>query len=185
MAGPPLDASGGPLYYDNTMGYSFIHIWWACCHLPSHISVIFVSGMARIRSPLVRTLNPVFILISIFWTFWNRTWLQARRGGMRIKGQKESRVSTFVYLPRQHLTKCRAQRIQFLIWLSRLVMSSLVSFWGSQITEGTFGAFLAIEVAVSLGLSPRFVTKPFLLVGSTCDGHHQDRDTTDDHVDKT
>jgi hypothetical protein len=28
-------------------------------------------------------------------------------------------------------------------------MSSLVSFWGTQITEGAFGAFLAIEVAVS------------------------------------
>ena len=40
-------------------------------------------------------------------------------------------------------------------------MSSLVSFWGKQVTEGTFGAFLAVEVAVSLklvfGASSHFV----------------------------
>jgi hypothetical protein len=35
-------------------------------------------------------------------------------------------------------------------------MSSLVSFWGTQITEGTFGAFLAIEVAVGLEFISKF-----------------------------
>ncbi|KIM24127.1 hypothetical protein M408DRAFT_11129 [Serendipita vermifera MAFF 305830] len=92
----------------------------------------YIYGMARLRSPLIRTLNPLFIIISLFWTFWNRTWLQARRKGMRIRGRKES------------------TRIQFLIWASRLVMSSLVSFWGKQVTEGTFGAFLAVEVALGV-----------------------------------
>ena len=66
-----------------------------CLHF-SLILTFETVGMARLRSPLVRTLNPIFIIISLFWTFWNRTWLQARRKGMRIKGRKESMVGSSV-----------------------------------------------------------------------------------------
>ncbi|KAG8834337.1 hypothetical protein FRC17_009105 [Serendipita sp. 399] len=97
----------------------------------------YFYGMSWKRSHPIRPPNPIFIVASLLWTFWNRVWLHASRKraeglAVRVESQRES------------------MRIQFVIWMSRLVMSSLVSLWGGKVTEGTYGAFLAVEVALGV-----------------------------------
>jgi hypothetical protein len=55
-------------------------------------------GMSRRRSPPIRPPSPIIVLISLLWTFWDRTWLQVRRAqgrglSLRETGRKESIVS--------------------------------------------------------------------------------------------
>ncbi|PVF94500.1 hypothetical protein CPB86DRAFT_788989 [Serendipita vermifera] len=101
------------------------------------VAVSYIYGMSKARAPPIRPPHPILVISSLLWTFWNRAWLQVRRAqsrglSKRITGRKES------------------MRIQFVIWLSRLSMSVLVSLWGSKVTEGTYGSFLAVEVAFGL-----------------------------------
>ncbi|KAG8852452.1 hypothetical protein FRB91_006446 [Serendipita sp. 411] len=112
------------------------------------VIISYFYGMSWKRSPPIRPPHPIFVVFSLLWTFWNRVWLHANRKraqglAIRVDSQKDS------------------MRIQFLIWLSRLVMSALVSLWGGKVTEGTYGSFLAVEVALGvLAMITIRVTEP-------------------------
>lgn len=90
-------------------------------------------GSKRIR--YLRPPPPFIVVLSLLWLFFDRTWSyiqSSKRKGiyLKLKGT-------------EHF-----QRIQICLWLSRMAASALISIWGANVTEGTYGALLAMEIVV-------------------------------------